>query len=68
MHSWICPKCSNSSFDTDKIAATGTGFSRFFDIQNKKFTALTCTRCKYTELYKLDSSMLSNVFDFFAGG
>lgn len=68
MNVWKCPKCSNESFETDEIAATGTGFSKFFDIQNKKFSAVTCTRCKYTEFYKLDSSALSNVFDFFAGG
>ncbi|BDU50422.1 zinc ribbon domain-containing protein [Haliovirga abyssi] len=60
-----CPKCGNNSYETDTIATTGGGFSKIFDVQNKKFTAVTCTRCKYTELYKAETSMLGNIFDFF---
>ncbi len=62
---WQCPKCQNREFDTDQFAATGGGLTKFFNIQNKKFTTLTCTRCKYTEIYKADSSTLGNVLDFF---
>ncbi|MEE9464821.1 MAG: zinc ribbon domain-containing protein [Candidatus Neomarinimicrobiota bacterium] len=62
---WQCPKCKNKDFETDQFAATGGGFSKIFDIQNKKFTTVTCTRCKYTEIYKAGSgSTLENVFDF----
>jgi hypothetical protein len=62
-----CPKCGNGSYETDQFAATGGGLSKMFDIQNKKFTTVTCTRCKYTELFRADASMLSNIFDFFTG-
>lgn len=65
MHSnWTCPKCSNNSYETDQFQATGGTFSKMFDIQNKKFTTVTCTRCKYTELYKASTSELANIFDF----
>lgn len=64
---WLCPKCHNPEFETDKFAATGGGFSKFFDVQNKKFTTVTCTRCQYTEVYKVDTSTIGNVFDFFVG-
>lgn len=63
---WQCPKCKNNEFETDQFAATGGGWTKIFDIQNKKFTTVTCTRCKYTEIYKAGkASTLENVFDFF---
>ncbi len=63
-NNWQCPKCRNTEFETDQFAATGGGFSKFFDVQNKKFTTVTCSRCKYTEIYKADVSTLGNVLDF----
>lgn len=61
-----CPKCGNTSYEKDKIRTTGGGLSKIFDIQNKRFVAITCTNCRYTEFYKGgDSSTLSNIFDFF---
>ena len=62
---YICPKCGNTQYETDEFRATGGMFSKVFDVQNKKFTTVTCTRCKYTEIYKADSSTLGNIFDFF---
>jgi len=62
---WKCPKCGNLSYETDQFAATGGGLTKIFDIQSKAFSTVTCTRCKYTELYKAETSMLGNIFDFF---
>jgi predicted nucleic-acid-binding Zn-ribbon protein len=62
-----CPKCNNTQAETDVIRTTGNGFSRFFDIQNRRFTVVTCTRCKYSEFYKGTSSNLGNVADFLVG-
>ena len=62
---WQCPKCSNTQFDTGVFRATGGRFAKVFDVQNKKFTTVTCTQCKYTELYQADTSTLGNIFDFF---
>ncbi|MCK5739542.1 zinc ribbon domain-containing protein [bacterium] len=61
---YTCPKCGNGSCEVDVLRATGGGFAKVFDVQNKKFTTVTCTRCKYTEMYKADTSMLGNIFDF----
>ncbi|MGR3221329.1 MAG: zinc ribbon domain-containing protein [Candidatus Anammoxibacter sp.] len=63
-NNWQCPKCRNTEFETDQFAATGGGFAKIFDIQNKKFTTAICTRCKFTEIYKADVSTLGNVLDF----
>jgi len=62
---WLCPKCGNREFETDQFADAGGFFSKVFDVQNKKFTTVTCTQCKYTEIYKTDTSTLGNIFDFF---
>ena len=60
-----CPKCKNNQYETGVFRATGGFWSKIFDIQSKKFTTVTCTICRYTEIYQADSSMLGNIFDFF---
>ena len=62
-----CPKCQNRTYIVDQFRATGGILSKIFDVQNKKFTTVSCEQCTYTEIYKTDSSMLGNVFDFFTG-
>jgi len=62
---WRCPKCGNETFETDQFQATGGLFAKLFDVQNKRFSTVTCSRCKYTEIYRGTTSTLSNVFDFF---
>ena len=62
---WKCPKCANSNYEVDRFRVTGGGFAKIFDVQNKKFSTVTCTRCKYTEIYKAETSALGNLFDFF---
>jgi predicted nucleic-acid-binding Zn-ribbon protein len=60
-----CAKCENTTYDIDEFRATGGFLTKVFDIQSKKFSTVTCQRCKYTEIYRADSSMLGNIFDFF---
>jgi predicted nucleic-acid-binding Zn-ribbon protein len=60
-----CPKCGNSAYETGQIRAAGGFWSKIFDVQGRKFTTVSCTRCRYTEIYKADSSMLGNIFDLF---
>jgi len=64
---WQCQKCGNRDYDADQFRATGGNFAKIFDIQNKRFTTVTCTNCMYTEIYRTESSALANVFDFFTG-
>ena len=42
-------------------------YSRFFDVQDKKFQAVSCAQCGYTEIYRGNTSALANNFDFFTG-
>lgn len=62
---WECTKCGSTRYDTDEITMTGGWLSKFFNVQNKRFTAVSCERCNYTELYKGSTSTLANIFDFF---
>ncbi len=64
--SYLCPKCANTAFENSEMRATGGFFTKVFNVQSKRFTTITCTRCRYTELYKADSSTLGNIFDFLA--
>lgn len=64
---YTCPKCGTNQYETGEFRATGGFLSKMFDIQNQKFTTVSCTNCRYTEIYKADSSMLGNIFDLFTG-
>ena len=48
---FVCSKCRHRGAVTKRIAATGTGLSRLFDIQHNKFIAVSCRSCGFTELY-----------------
>ncbi len=60
-----CAKCDNTQYEVGEFRATGGFLTKLFDIQSRRFTTVTCARCKYTEIYRADSSMLGNIFDFF---
>lgn len=62
---YTCPKCHGMEFETGEIRATGGFWSKIFDVQSRRFSTVTCTRCRYTEMYKADTSMLGNIFDLF---
>ncbi len=64
MANWKCPKCGNEKFEKDQFQATGGNFVKIFDVQNKKFITVSCTKCGYTELYRQDTSTGMNVLDF----
>jgi predicted nucleic-acid-binding Zn-ribbon protein len=62
---YTCPKCRNTQYEVGEFRATGGFLSKVFDVQSKRFTTVTCTQCRYTEIYRAPSSMLGNIFDFF---
>lgn len=60
-----CVKCGNKDYKKSELRTAGGKLSKIFDVQNKKFVAISCSNCGYTELYRMDDSgMLSNIFDF----
>ena len=68
MGKWQCPKCGNDQFEQDQFQATGGNLAKIFDVQNKRFITVSCTRCGYTELYRANTDTGMNVLDFLLGG
>lgn len=64
---YTCMKCGSHDYEIGEIRVTGSFLAKIFDVQNKKYSSVTCKRCSYTEFYKADSSTLSSVFDLFVG-
>ena len=64
---WECMKCHHRQFDADQFRAAGGMLAKLFDVQNKRFTTVSCQRCTYTEIYRTPSSKLGSVFDFLFG-
>ena len=61
---WTCPKCESTEYSEDTVTMTGKTWSRFMNIQNRKFLAVTCSKCNYTEFYKGVSKGWGSVVDF----
>lgn len=59
-----CAKCNHSLYDMGQFYASGSFWAKVFNIENKKFTTITCQKCFYTEMYKVSSSKFGNVIDF----
>jgi predicted nucleic-acid-binding Zn-ribbon protein len=66
-----CPKCRTAGGQARRIATTGTGLSRLFDVQHNRFIAVSCTHCGYTEMYNPrvlgDRENLTDVLDVLFG-
>lgn len=67
-----CSKCQNRDAQVKRIATTGTGLSKMFDIQNNTFIMVSCKNCGYTEVYNPEilerKSNLGNILDVIFGG
>ena len=59
---YICPKCGCRQFVADRLQAT-----KIFDVQNKRFTTVSCCQCGYTELYRQMDDSGMDVLDFLFG-
>jgi predicted nucleic-acid-binding Zn-ribbon protein len=63
-----CPKCGHREGEAKQVATVGGAVSRFFNFQYHRFTAVICSRCRYTELYAADASRLADIFDAIGSG
>ncbi|MFC6836378.1 zinc ribbon domain-containing protein [Halomarina ordinaria] len=62
-----CVKCGHSDADVGSISTTGSGLSKFFDVQTNNFKVVSCTNCGYSELYRDTGSAGSDLVDIFFG-
>lgn len=64
---YYCIKCKGTEYKRGEIRTTGSGLSRFLNLQNQKFSALSCSTCGYTEIYRLDGGgVAGNILDIFS--
>jgi hypothetical protein len=50
---FVCRHCEHSGAIVEKIAMSGVGVSRFFDIQHHQYAFVSCDYCGYTEIFNL---------------
>lgn len=50
---FVCPRCDEHGADVERLAMSGTGLSRFFEIQRYRYAFVSCRNCGYTEVYNL---------------
>ena len=62
---YSCAKCRGKNYRSGELRTTGSGLTRFLNVQNQKYATVACTQCGYTDLYRLDGSGVGNVIDFF---
>ena len=43
-----CPKCNNNEYEVGEAYLAGSILAKLFDVQNRKFTSMTCSMCHYT--------------------
>ena len=59
-----CTKCGCTNCEKGEIRTTGSGISRFLNLQNQKFGFMACEACGYAEFYRMDGKGgLGTVFD-----
>jgi len=65
MRQFVCPKCRGTENEVGELHIAGGFWSKLFDVQGSRFTAVTCKNCAYTEMYKGSRKTLHNVLDLF---
>jgi hypothetical protein len=50
-----CPKCDRHGAQVERLAMSGTGVSRLFEVQPFRYVFASCNNCGYTEVYNLDT-------------
>lgn len=65
--SYSCTLCSNPTFTSEDVYLAGK-YGRFFDMQSKKFTSVTCDNCGRTDFFRQQSSRAGNILDLLASG
>lgn len=50
---FVCEKCSHQKANIEKLAMSGTGLSRFLEIQLHRYVFISCLQCGHTEVFNL---------------
>jgi predicted nucleic-acid-binding Zn-ribbon protein len=50
---FVCARCEHKGAHVERLAMSGTGISRLFEVQPYRYAFVSCTHCGYTEVYNL---------------
>jgi predicted nucleic-acid-binding Zn-ribbon protein len=50
---FACARCDHQGAHVERLAMSGTGWSRLLEIQQYRYAFVSCTNCGYTEVYNL---------------
>ena len=50
---FVCSHCDHAHAYVERLAMSGTGLSRFLEIQAHRYAFVSCTNCGYTEVFNL---------------
>ena len=50
---FVCAKCDHRGASVERLAMSGTGISRLFEIQKYRYAFVSCGNCGHTEVYNL---------------
>ena len=60
---FTCPKCGNKQYEMGEIWTIGSIWTRMFEFHNRRFTFVSCQKCRYTELFKTSQKNIGEVFN-----
>lgn len=67
MIKYTCPKCGCRNYRLSQIRVAHSLLTQLFDIQSRKYSAIICKKCSYTEFYNVPVKKITTVFDFLTG-
>jgi len=63
---YTCPKCGNKEYQIGEMWAYSSFWTKMLQLHTRRFTFLTCLKCRYTEFYKVSKNEIGEVFNFVA--
>jgi predicted nucleic-acid-binding Zn-ribbon protein len=61
---YSCPKCGGKNYTVKGVRIDSTAFSQAFSIPGRRYTAVICERCRFTELYNIPVNRIDEAFSF----
>jgi hypothetical protein len=63
---YTCPKCGNKQYEIGEMWTIGSLWTRIFEYHNRRFTFVSCSKCHFTEFFKIHKKDIGEVYNFLA--
>lgn len=61
---YSCPKCGSKNYSLKSVRIDNSAFSQAFSIPGRRYTAVICERCRFTEFYNIPLKRIDEAFSF----